>query len=274
MKKIKVSFHPLFFLFTIFLMLTGKLLIFINYLIVTIMHEYAHALLAKKLGYEIKNIKLLPFGVSLNLQNTAMEPKDEVLVALAGPALNFILYIFCLALWWMFPITYGYLYLFAYANLVTGIINLMPVFPMDGGRVLVGILSAKYKKINVKRFVYAFNIAFSVCLFTCFFVLIKYANFTLLFMAIFTLLAGFPMGKEELNYKILDINGIKKDVSMLKTKAIVVKEGTPLYKVFRHVSKNYYLVVYVLNSKDEVCKVLYESEILWLIDKGACEGVF
>ncbi len=274
MKKIKISFHPLFFLFTIFLMLSGKLLIFINYLIVTVMHEYAHAFIAKKLGYQIKNIKLLPFGVSLNLQNTSMEPRDEVLVALAGPALNIILYICCLALWWMFPITYGYLSLFAYANLITAVINLVPVFPMDGGRVLVGILSAKYNRTIVKKFVYVINIAFSVCLFICFFAFIKYANFTLLFMAIFALFAGFPIGKEELNYKLLDINGIKKEASVLKTKIIVIKKGTPLYKIFRHISKNYYLIVYIINSNDEVYKILYESEILQLIDKGALEGVF
>ena len=105
-----------------------------------------------------RDITLWPFGGVATLEGMIKTPGQEILVSLAGPAVNFIL----AGLTWLFGeyiygeyladlLTYTvqiravyFLELFMVINLVLGGFNLIPAFPMDGGRVLRGLLSKKY----------------------------------------------------------------------------------------------------------------------------------
>ena len=112
MEKIKIKIHPTFIIFACILVYFGKLLLFLNYILVIFLHELAHLLVARRLGYNIKSIKVIPFGVSLNIDSFNLMPRDEIKIALAGPMLNFLLSILCLSVWWVFPETFNYTYLF------------------------------------------------------------------------------------------------------------------------------------------------------------------
>ena len=125
---------------------------------VVTLHEYGHALTARHFGIATRDITLWPFGGVATLQGLPQTPRQEVLVALAGPAVNFVLalatylftdFIFIPHLAANFiPIVQVYgvevLYWFMWSNIVLMAFNLIPAFPMDGGRVLRGFLSKKY----------------------------------------------------------------------------------------------------------------------------------
>jgi len=95
------------------------------------LHELGHALMAHRFGIRTRNITLYPFGGIAALER---EPRGhaELWIALAGPLVNFGLALITLPLLGMVPGAS----LFAAINLGMGVFNLLPAFPMDGGRVV------------------------------------------------------------------------------------------------------------------------------------------
>jgi len=113
-----------------------------------LLHELGHALMARRFGIGTEDITLYPIGGVARLQRMPRAPGAELLIALAGPAVNFaiaagvvalfLLGEFGLGLTWSLGSFLGQLLL---VNLCLGLFNLIPAFPMDGGRVLRAILS-------------------------------------------------------------------------------------------------------------------------------------
>ncbi|MBX5484293.1 MAG: site-2 protease family protein [Myxococcaceae bacterium] len=118
-----------------------------------LLHELSHALVAQSFGYRTRSITLLPIGGIGALERVPERPVQELLVALSGPAVNFALAAILAVLLVLFGVPLGISNLgieggsiFArlmWANLMLGTFNLLPAFPMDGGRVLRALLSLR-----------------------------------------------------------------------------------------------------------------------------------
>ena len=107
-----------------------------------LIHELAHSFMALARGMQARSITLFIFGGVSNLSGEAKEPRTEFLVAIVGPLTSFALAGIAFALGSAFSqphfdLVISYLFLI---NLVLGIFNLIPGFPLDGGRVLRSIL--------------------------------------------------------------------------------------------------------------------------------------
>lgn len=111
-----------------------------------LLHELGHALMARRFGVHTRRIVLSPIGGIAQLEGMPRRPRQELAVALAGPAVNFAI---AAALWLVTPAFAGAGLLAAFlgsitlANLGLGLFNLVPAFPMDGGRALRAILSER-----------------------------------------------------------------------------------------------------------------------------------
>ncbi|MCZ6649345.1 MAG: site-2 protease family protein [Acidobacteria bacterium] len=106
-----------------------------------LLHELSHSLVALMKGLKVEGITLFIFGGVSQMAREPDTPTDEVQIAIAGPALSFALSGMCLAVYLgslplgMEPVSALFLYL-CLVNLALGIFNLVPAFPLDGGRVL------------------------------------------------------------------------------------------------------------------------------------------
>ena len=111
-----------------------------------LLHEYGHALMARRFGVGTRDITLLPFGGVANLERMPEKPAQELWVALAGPAVNVAIAL-GLAAWltltgsWeplgdLGPAQGGLAERLLMVNVGLVIFNMLPAFPMDGGRVL------------------------------------------------------------------------------------------------------------------------------------------
>ena len=115
-----------------------------------LLHEFGHALTARRFGIRTRNIMLLPIGGIAQLERMPSEPKQELAVALAGPAVNAViastLFVLLSAVGELAPLgtlalTEGsFLERVMLANVSLMLFNLLPAFPMDGGRALRGLL--------------------------------------------------------------------------------------------------------------------------------------
>ena len=218
MEKLKINIHPTFIVFACLLIYFGQALLFFNYLLVIFLHELSHAFIARRLGYNIKNIKLIPFGICLNINSFSITPKDEIKIALAGPITNLFLVLCTVALWWVFPSTYNYTYIFCYANFITAIFNLIPAFPLDGGRVLLAILKQKFNGKTAIKICKLFNII--ICLFLVFlFVFSCFFNINLTYLFVtFCVLSGIFDNNKYQKYALINYGVLKKNRQGYKNK--------------------------------------------------------
>lgn len=119
------------------------------------LHEFGHALMAKRFNFKTKYITLLPIGGLAQMEKLPDDPKQELLVAIAGPMVNVVLAIilgfvvsdFSMEVENLMTIgSHNFLVYLVTVNIVLAVFNMIPAFPMDGGRVLRALLSFKFKR--------------------------------------------------------------------------------------------------------------------------------
>jgi Zn-dependent protease len=117
-----------------------------------ILHELGHSLTAMRHGIRVPRILLLPIGGMAEMDRIPRQPRQELLITIAGPAVNFALVALLLPLSWdvLFGAEEvsvysapGLLGQLCYANFIMGLFNLVPVFPMDGGRIFRAALATR-----------------------------------------------------------------------------------------------------------------------------------
>jgi Zn-dependent protease len=115
-----------------------------------ILHELGHSLTARRYGVQVPRILLLPIGGMAEFDRIPRKPSAELLITLAGPAVNYLLVLLILPFCWRHLLgvveTPDYsaadlLLQLWWANLIMGTFNLLPVFPMDGGRIFRAVLA-------------------------------------------------------------------------------------------------------------------------------------
>ncbi len=124
-------------------------------------HEFGHALMARRYGIQTPDITLLPIGGLARLERMPEKPMQEVWVALAGPAVNVVIWLVLVLLgagtqletFAQIESTHADLLTrLAYVNLLLAAFNLIPAFPMDGGRVFRALLCLKMDRVKATRF--------------------------------------------------------------------------------------------------------------------------
>lgn len=124
------------------------------------LHELGHSFQALKYGVKVRDITLMPMGGLAQMESIPEEPNKELRIALAGPLVNFAIAALLIGLGALLDaralISFdeliaslghvswsGLLAYLTYANLMLGLFNLIPAFPMDGGRILRALLAKK-----------------------------------------------------------------------------------------------------------------------------------
>jgi Zn-dependent protease/CBS domain-containing protein len=132
--------------------LVAEVLFILAFFVCIVLHEFAHALTAKRFGITTRDITLLPIGGLSRMERIPENPREELWIALAGPAASVLIAVALFALLrvsgtkisfqgmssWTGALFVEQLML---ANAVLAIFNLLPAFPMDGGRIFRAFLA-------------------------------------------------------------------------------------------------------------------------------------
>ena len=132
-----------------------------------VLHELGHALTAKQFSIPTKEITLLPIGGVASLEDIPEAPRKELLITLAGPAVNIVI---AFLLYLVIPFDFlqeldeaqiqqffgevsarNFLFLLFYANVLLAAFNFIPAFPMDGGRILRALLSMRMDRVDATQ---------------------------------------------------------------------------------------------------------------------------
>lgn len=150
----------------------GVLVILLLFVCVTL-HEFGHAVAARRYGVRVPSITLLPIGGVAQLERMPDKPSHELAISLAGPLVNVALVVLLLPLAWAVSALSGapnaglnpgawiersqgigisnLLSYLAAVNLVLALFNLLPAFPMDGGRILRALLAMRLPYVRATR---------------------------------------------------------------------------------------------------------------------------
>ncbi|MDP4143871.1 MAG: M50 family metallopeptidase [Bacillota bacterium] len=268
MVKINKFFIPYIILL---LLLVGEKSTLIVSFGVVILHEIAHYLTARYLGFDGFNIELLPFGTVLRLKELdEASPKEDMIISIAGPLVNLVLAIIL----YVININYNNLFIseLIKANLSIGLFNLIPAFPLDGGRILRDICCFRYIYKKANRITVYFGIVigtfFMFMYLYLFFNNIK--NFNMGIIAIFILVCSFKE-KERTVYIIMG-DVVKKKYKFIsrgyiENKSISIYHKKDLLTAMSILDKNKYNIFNVLDNDMKSIDIFYEEELLEAIKK-------
>lgn len=127
-----------------------------------ILHEFGHALTARRYGVETQDIILSPIGGVARLNRLPDQPLQEFFVALAGPMVNLVIALLLSVCFLFIPFSelYGHLSvkdprafipMLVLLNLLLAVFNLLPAFPLDGGRIFRALLSIRLGRTRATK---------------------------------------------------------------------------------------------------------------------------
>ena len=269
--RIKIAIHPLTIIFAILSIFCGMFWLFLSYFICIFIHEMCHMIVAKKLGYFCNKITLYPSGALLNGDTDEFTFKDEILISLAGPISNVAICIFCVFLWWILPEIYNYTVDFLVANLSIAIFNLLPIFPLDGGRILLAVLSLYMPRKNANRIARNITLIFALILFLIFIgSLFIHPNFQIGISAIVVFVSVLSENKEAVYKRIVKTDLKRRKLKHgLKVVNLMFSSSVSLSKVMSKIDNFAYYVIYVVDNDFKILATLNEEQLYVLVESGS-----
>lgn len=159
--QIKVNLQ--IFLFIVIFALTHQIEIYAWIMLFAFIHELGHMTAGLILKLKPKSLNLMPFGVSITFETYGYKKLIEIkkiLIALAGPFTNFLI----LTVVMLLHINTSLKEMIIYSNLLIALFNLIPLYPLDGGRILKGIIRIKKSEIEADEAINKISNIIIICL--------------------------------------------------------------------------------------------------------------
>lgn len=236
---------------------------FLTYGIVLI-HELFHLFAALFLHVPVRYMVIMPFGMTLKLSDSFMEhPKKEALIAAAGPLSNLIM----LLLIRMHPADSVNAALFSVANGAILFLNLLPVPPLDGGRILRTILIHRLGFTRGLKMMRRLSFVLIALLAICgvWLLIFFHGNISLCMIAAFL---SYHFISEKKNY---DLSAMRMMIyekecllsdGFIPTRQVTLRKTAPAKQILKKLNFSSFYIITVLDDTLSVCAILTESDII------------
>lgn len=263
-----ICYSPWILLIFVLFTLSGHFdLCFIAYLI-AMLHEAGHLIAAKVLGYNVAGVKIEPFGVCMNLSGEITDCRHELVISLAGPVANVIM------------ITAGTLLtyinvnvpeVFFISNLYMLFINLLPVMPLDGGRIVNAVLKTEFGERKAKKIVFFLSVPV-VCVIAVLGVILIFKskiNYSLLIISLF-MCNNIRLRSD----KSMDIVSLYiSEVTYGTAKVFYVNGDLTVQQIVKTLPFEGMCIIYIVSNEGKVEKITTNKYVIGLRDSYFCSKI-
>lgn len=248
----KLFIHPLFVLFLVFAFVGGEGAVAVALVLAVLVHEFGHALAAAHYGIRTGRVSLLPFGAQVEIDATFLPTQQRVIILLAGSFANMIFALAIGAMLWIFPALFFAWEVLIIANAIPAVINLLPIYPFDGGKILMEFARTKRWKFIVR--------ALSSAVFVG---LLVYGLVILHLMTV--LMAVMVLAMIHIEFKSTKFVSTFRASKVGEVREVAISASSTLLSVYKHLSPKHY-TKFVITDKDN--QFLYENELEQLLLKN------
>lgn len=261
--EVSIYISPIMFVMAVFFVAFGMAYEFACSLTAVILHECAHARVAKRLGYALGEIRLMPYGAAL-CGISDMRPAHEVAIAIAGPLFNLTLGLVFAAMWWLVPTSYAFTSTFCVCNLYIGLFNLMPVYPLDGGRIAFALLSVRLRRAKAFKVMRVLSGVFGAVFLGLFVLSAVYAlNVCFLSVGLFMLVSAFIPDRRAQYYALFAAGERdRRLVRPLETRTFAVSRDASLVDLCKTLDPDRYTVFVLCDGNAAPERSVSETELL------------
>ncbi|GAB6138379.1 site-2 protease family protein [Halanaerobaculum tunisiense] len=262
--KLNLLFLLVLFLFAISGLFVKACLSFV----VVVVHELAHSIVAIRKGVTVNEIELLPFGGVAKFRDLIqLAPKTEMQVAIAGPAINLLLAAVILLLFRYQIIDPSWGSFILKTNLTIGLFNLLPVLPLDGGRILRAKLTASlgFKEATYQVLKWSKYLAGVVAILAVASLYYDYVNFSLLIICFFIYFTALKEGQYT-PYILMQYIAKKKgqvlNQEVVSIEQLIAFGDTPLKEIVDRLVPNKFHTVLVVDKQFNILGLVTEDRLI------------
>lgn len=214
----------------------------------------------------------MPFGAVIDGDLKGISFKDEIFVAICGPLCNLVTAGFFVALWWLTPTMYAFTDTACYSSLSIALVNLLPAYPLDGGRILKCALVRAFARSDpregkaerkAEKLCRIVTLVFSAIFLVAFALqCIRHEpNPTILAFGIFLLVGAFGNRDKAAAYTRMDFSRTPPLKRGVEIKRVAVLDSCPVKNVLRFLSRDSYLVLEVYDLQERHLFDLSQNEL-------------
>ncbi len=257
----RVTFNPLLLIPLIYYILNDGLTFVALLFFVLSLHELSHTLMAYILSYNVERIELHPFGFEARLFGEFKSARDEFAIACAGPVFSILTGLCCVSLK---NGTSGFVFEFAQMSINLGLLNILPAYPLDGGRILFAMLSLKTDAVKAKKISIALGFIVALLLGIAA-IFVKPFNPSL---AIFAFFIAFADMRELKRIKTVKISSVLRSRTTLRkgeylpVKCIALNKKVTYSQAMRYIGSNTYTVIIVLDDDMKEVDCISQNRLL------------
>ena len=241
------------------------------------LHELAHSFMAKRLGYAVTALEIQPFGFIARLDSPPASPQEAIAVYGSGPVLSLLIALAAAGLMQLNRTNSPLLVQFSSFNLVLGMMNLIPVLPLDGGRLLVSFFSKSRAALKAEKLFSVFGIFFGIILIVSGTVLFLRGNknFTFISAGFFISIAAAHETKirrfKSTKTKLKQLSRLRHGESSLRVYTSAISSQCTVREAHSMLSGGGYNMILLIGADGKICGMLDESDISEALSSGAAD---
>jgi stage IV sporulation protein FB len=279
-RRVDIYISPMFFFLLIFLYILGYLTKFMLAFSAIIFHEIMHIISTALFRGSIYSVKVLPVGMNAVIEENSCTRLQRIFIYISGPCANLILFLICLIVNTYYLFEPDKMVFFISTNLWLAIFNMLPVLPLDGGKIFREILAWRIGMVSAGKYINKVSIILiliMVAVFGAFLLITDKNNFSLLLIGVYIMLSLKSEIKETVLMNLKNI--IFRRSRILKkgiypARSIVVLKSKHLGEILKAMDFDMFHIVHVLDEELGLIKVLTEQDILQAIFKYSSDMTF
>lgn len=235
------------------------------------LHEISHLIVVKIMKIKTGELKLHCLGATLEIEDyNSLSLREQIIICLAGPVFNILMSIIFFIIFYF--LKYNFLLIIVEVNLALGIFNIMPMYPLDGFKLLVSIFSLKLSYVNANKVSNVISYIVNIIFIIISILLLVYRNISGIFIIAICFFSIFKTFKDKKNimYRVMESLFKKQNLIIrkkyMKTRCISVYWEETAINLLKILGRDRYHIFYVLDENMKLIFILREDEFIDILN--------